>query len=190
MGNIRGLRTRLCPKCNEITPHRTLYVKTRKEWLQIFWACAKCNSPNHIILPAYRLGSAASPPPSSLAEGIVNILCAGPLDLDELIMTLRKNRPVGVNHVFNSEVVMALEFLKRHGVVKEESSDRTARVLELLRANPRGTGRLGTCPREGHHARSLVSIYAQKSKGTTDATRLESAGVLCRNCLFVRLNSG
>jgi len=22
-----GLRTRLCPRCNEITPHRTLYVR-------------------------------------------------------------------------------------------------------------------------------------------------------------------
>jgi hypothetical protein len=28
MGNVRWLRTRLCPKRREITPDRTLYVKT------------------------------------------------------------------------------------------------------------------------------------------------------------------
>jgi hypothetical protein len=194
--NIRGLRTRLCTECREITPQRTLYVKTRTEgrlkWLQIFWACAKCNSPNHIILPAYRVESAAAPLPSSLTIGIVNTLCAGPLDIDELIMTLRKDRPRGVSHIFNSEVLLALEFLKGHGVVKEESSDRTARVLELIRAKPRRTGRGDICPRNSFHhdarSRSLVSLYAQKSNEASNATRLVSVGVLCRDCLYVRLD--
>jgi hypothetical protein len=167
-------------------------VDGRLKWLQIFWACTRCNSPNHILLPAYRLESAAVPLPSSLTIGIVNTLCGGPLDLDELIMTLRKDRPRGVSHIFNSEVLLALEFLKGQGVVKEEPSDRTARVLELLRTRSGGTGRLGVCPRKSFHhnagSRSLVSLYAQRSKEFTNSTKLESVGVLCRSCLYVRLD--
>lgn len=196
MGNTRGLRTRLCPNCREITPQRTLYVKTRMDgrlkWLQIFWACTKCNSPNRIILPAYRLESPTVTLPSSLAIGIVNTLCAGPLDLDELIMALRKDRPRAVSHIFNSEVLLVLEFLKGHGFVKEEPSDRTARVLKLLRAKPGGRSRLGVCSRKSFHhgagPKPLASLYVQKSKEATNSTNFESVGVFCRDCLYVRLD--
>ena len=48
MGSVRGLRTRFCAKCGELTPHRTLYVKTdtggRSKWFQLFWTCTKCGS--------------------------------------------------------------------------------------------------------------------------------------------------
>jgi hypothetical protein len=196
VGNIRGLRTRLCHECRAITPQRTLYVKTRMEgrlkWLQTIWACTKCNSPNHIILPAYRIELPSAPLPSSLTIGIVNTLCAGPQDLDELIMTLRKDRPRGVSHIFNSEVLLALEFLKGRGVVTEESSDRTVRVLELLRTKPGGRSRLGVCPRKSFHSgagsRSLVSLYAQKTKEGANITKLVQVGVLCRACQYVELD--
>jgi hypothetical protein len=43
MGNVCGLRIRLCSECTEITPHRTLYAKTetdgRTKWFPLFWAC-------------------------------------------------------------------------------------------------------------------------------------------------------
>lgn len=195
MGNVRGLRSRLCPRCNEIIPHRTLYVKTREggrpRWLQIFWFCAKCHSLNHIVLPTYRHERAESPLPTSPALGIVNALNGRPQDLDELIMNLRRNRPQGVSHIFNSEVRLALEFLKGHGVVKEESSDRSVRVLELLQTKPRGPGRLGVCPQESIHGanqKSLVSLYAQQSKEATSATKLVSIGVFCPNCQYVSLD--
>jgi RNase P subunit RPR2 len=78
MGNVRGLRTRLCPECKEVTAHRTLYVKTasggRAKWFQLFWACAKCGSLNHIVLPAYRLERASTPLPTALATEVVNAL--------------------------------------------------------------------------------------------------------------------
>ena len=121
MGNLRGLRTRLCPKCQEITPHRTLYVRStsngKRRWFQLFWACAKCGSLNHIVLPAYRLERASSQLPSALAVAVVNALEEGPLDFDELITSLRRRHPAGVRHVFNSEVALAIEFLKGQGVV-------------------------------------------------------------------------
>ena len=74
----------------------------------------------------------------------------GPLDLNELIMNLRKRHILGVHHIFNFEVGMALEFLKGRGVVEEVSGDRTEKVLDVLRARARSTEskRLGPCPAE------------------------------------------
>ena len=112
MGSVRGLRTRLCAKCGELASQRTLYVKTdtggRSKWFQLFWACTKCGSLNHIVLPIYRLERASSHLPSVLAIAVVSALEEGPLDLDELIVNLRKRQIPGVNHIFNSEVGMAL----------------------------------------------------------------------------------
>ena len=78
MGSVRGLRTRLCAKCGELTSHRTLYVKTdtggRSKWFQLFWACTKCGSLNHIVLPIYRLELVSSHRPSVLAIAVINAL--------------------------------------------------------------------------------------------------------------------
>src|SRR2546425_13148610 len=99
MGSVRGLRTRLCPKCGELTPHRTLYVKTntggRSKWFQLFWACTMCGSLNHIVLPIYRLERVSFHLPSVLAIAVVNALEEGQLDLDELIVNLRKRQIPG-----------------------------------------------------------------------------------------------
>jgi hypothetical protein len=84
MGNVRGLRTRLYPKCNETTPHRTLFMRTtnngKRKWLQLFWSCTKCASLNHVVLHAYRLERASFPLPSALTVAVVNSLEEGPLD--------------------------------------------------------------------------------------------------------------
>jgi hypothetical protein len=195
MDNVRGLRTRLCPKCDEITPHRTLYVRTttsdRRRWLQLFWACTKCESLNHILLPAYRLEWASSPPPSALAVAIVNALEEGPLDFDQLMMSLRRRRVAGVRHIFNSEVALAIEFLKGRDVVAEENRDWTEKALESLRAQSVGSKRLGVCPVEfglDLPSRSLVSLYAQKRKGEAQGMTLVPAGVLCLHCQYHRIN--
>ena len=127
MGSVRGLRTRLCAKCGELTSHRTLYVKTdtggRSRWFQLFWTCTKCGSLNHIVLPIYRLERVSSHLPSVLAIAVVNALEEGPLDFDEMIVNLRKRHIPGIHHIFNSEVGMALEFLKSRQVVEQESGD-------------------------------------------------------------------
>src|SRR5256712_12167093 len=183
MGSVRGLRTRLCPKCGELTSHRTLYVKTdtggRSKWFQLFWTCTKCGSLNHIVLPIYRLERASSHLPSALAIAVVNALEEGPLDLDELIAKLRKRQIPGVHHIFNSEVGMALEFLKSRRVVQEESGDRTERVLDALRARSTESKRLGPCPAELGQSvvgRTLVSLYAQRSTTSTRGMGLVPVG--------------
>jgi len=195
MENARGLRTRLCPSCKEITPHRTLYVKARSggktRWFQLFWACEKCGSLNHIVLPNYTLQRASSPLPTALATGVVNALQEGPLDVDELIMRLRKRQMPGVRHVFNSDVAMVLEFLKGRGVVAEERKDRTARVLEALTESSTKSGRLGPCPAElakGIERRGLVSVYAQR-RDPSRRTRLNVVGVLCPSCQYHRIGT-
>ena len=196
MPNVRGLRTRLCPGCKEMTPHRTLYVKTsaagRARWFQLFWACSKCGSLNHIILPCYSLEQAASQLPSALATGVVNALQDGPLDLDELIMGLRKRQVPGVRHVFNSDVVMVLEFLKERGVVAEEPRDRTASVLESLMNRSTESTRLGPCPAElsqGIERRTMVSLYAQRWAASSRGMRLVPVGVLCPGCQYHRIET-
>ncbi len=196
MGNVRGLRTRLCPKCEEVTPHRTIYVKTdtggRSRWFQLFWACAKCASMNHIILPTYRLERASHQLPSALAIAVVNALEEGSLDLDELIMSLRKRRIPGVRHVFNSEVAMALEYLKGRGVVEEVSGDRTERVFDALGARSTVSNHLGPCPTElnqGVTRMALVSLYAQRRATAGCGTRLSPVGVLCLRCQYHRIDT-
>ena len=190
MGNLRGLRTRLCPKCREITPHRTLYVRAtsngKRRWFQFFWACAKCDSLNHIVLPAYRLERASSPLPSALAIAVVNALEEGPLDFDELVTRLRRRRPVNIRHVFNSEVALAVRFLKGQGVVAEERVDCTERLLDVLRGRSEESNHLGTCPVEAK--RALVSLYAQRQGGTARGTRLVPVGVFCLHCPYHRVN--
>jgi hypothetical protein len=195
MGSVRGLRTRLCPKCGELTPHRTLYVKSdtagRSKWFQLFWACTNCGSLNHIVLPTYRLERISSPLPSVLAIAVVNALEEGPLDLDELIMKLRKRQIPGVHHIFNSEVGMTLEFLKGRGVVEEVSGDRTEKVLDALRARSTESERLGPCPVElGHRivGKRLVSLYAQRSASSARGMRLVPVGVLCVYCQYHQID--
>ena len=195
MGNVRGLRTRLCAKCGELTPHRTLYVKTdaggRSKWFQLFWACAKCGALNHIVLPIYRLERVSSHLPSVLAIAVVNALEEGPLDLDELIMNLRKRQIPGVHHIFNSEVGMALEFLKGRGVVREVSGDRTEKVLDALRARSTEFKRLGPCPAELSQSvvgKTLVSLYAQRSTTSARGMRLVPVGVLCLHCQYHQID--
>ncbi len=196
MGNVRGLRTRLCPKCKEITPHRTLYAKTeaggRSRWFQLFWACKKCGSLNHIVLPTYRLERASHQLPSALAMAVVIALERGPLDLDELIMNLRKRQIPGVSHVFNSEVAMALEYLKGRGVVEEASGDRTERVLDALKTRSTVSNRLGPCPTElnqGVIRMALVSLHAQRRATAGHGMRLSPVGVLCLHCQYHRIDT-
>ena len=189
MENARGLRTRLCPGCKEITPHRTLYVKAgwggRQRWLQVFWACEKCGSLNHIILPSYRLQTVSRPLPSALATGVVKALEEGPLDLDELIMRLRKMQMPGVRHVFNSDVAMVLEFLKGRGVIAEEVRDRSAIVLGVLRDRATESTRAGSCPAEHNESKreAMVTVYAQKWNAV-QGNRLVRVGLLCLNCQY------
>jgi len=194
VGNVRGLRTRLCLGCKAMTPHRTLYVKTsaagRIRWFQLFWACEKCSSLNHIVLPSYKLGSAPSQLPTALAIAVVNALEEGPLDLDELIMRLRKRQMPGVRHVFNSDVAMVIEFLKGRGVIVEEVRDRTARVLQALKDRQTGPARLGPCPAElgqGVERRGLMSLYAQRRVPSALGTRLTPVGILCPICQYHRI---
>jgi hypothetical protein len=191
MGNARGLRTRLCPECKETTPHRTLYARAtisgRRGWLQVFWACTRCSSLNHIILPAYKLEHVSSPLPSTLTIAVVNTLEGGPLDLDELIMGLRQRRVPGINHIFNSEVELAIQFLKARGVVVEETKDLTETLLERLRARAPRSGRRAACPAEpnANPRGSLVTLYEQR-KGTAAAEErgFVSSGIFCLHCSY------
>ena len=195
MDSVRGLRTRLCPKCSEITPHRTLYVRAtsngKRRWFQLFWACMKCGSFNHIILPAYRLERASFPLPSALAVAIVNALEAGQLDSNELITTLRRLRSPEIRHIFNSEVALAVEFLKGRGVVAEEDRDCTERILDGLRAQSARSKHMGTCPTEGSQnvpVKSLVSLYVQRRWGPARAVRFAPVGALCVRCRYHRID--
>jgi len=179
-----------------MTPHRTLYVKTsaagRTKWFQLFWACEKCGSLNHIVLPSYKLERVSSQLPTALAVGVVNALEEGPLDLDELIMRLRKRQMPGVPHVFNSDVAIVLEFLKGRGVAAEEPRDRTALVLEALRDKSTESTRLGPCPTElslGIERGGLVSLYAQTWNASFKGRRLVPIGVLCPSCHYHRIET-
>jgi hypothetical protein len=183
MGNIRGLRTRLCPKCKEITPHRTLYAKSesggRTRWFQLFWACTACSSLNHVSICSYKLESAPSELPSALPRGVVETLRDGPLDFNELIAGLRRRGIPGVRHIFKSDVVMALEYLKRRGVVAEEAGDRTARMSDALRGRVGKSVHLDRCPIE--KSRTMTSLYS-KRQGT-----LIPVGALCLSCGYQAL---
>ena len=179
MGNLRGLKSRLCPKCSALTPQRTLYARTtveeKRKWIGLFWACEKCHSLNHVIVTAYNLECASATLPSPLAVAVVRALEQAPLDFNELVANLRRNRPPLPGHVFKTGVALTLGFLRDRGVVVERPKDSTEKALGTLRSR-----RLGVCPLESR--RTLVSLYAQKQDGATDGSRLVPAGVFCLSC--------
>lgn len=204
MGNVRGLRTRLCPKCNQLTPHRNLYTKTesggRTRWLQLFWVCSECDSLNHVLLPRYRLESASAQLPSAMAIGVVTALADGSLDFGELVTALKLRRVPEVRHIFSSDVAMALEYLKGRGVVGEEDGDRTERTLDDLRARLANSGHLRKCPieeQQGFAIKSLISLYFERwisaagddHRGATKTRRMVPVGALCLSCGYTSLDS-
>ena len=182
MGNVRGLMNRLCPRCNSLTPHRTLYAKTessgKTKWLQLFWACETCGALNHVTIPLYTFRRLSSPLPSDLSVVIVNALQTGPLDFEELSERRRKGMK-GVTHLFNSNLLMTLEFLKARGVITEEVVDRTGMVIETLRATMGGSVHLGTCPED--NMAKLVSLYAKRNQ------KLTPVGVFCVSCGYHKI---
>jgi hypothetical protein len=179
MGNLRGLKGRLCSRCGTLTPHRTLYarvtVEGKRKWAGLFWACAKCHSLNHVIIPAYSLGRASVMLPSPLAVAIVTTLEQGPLDFNELVADLRRKHPPLPGHIFKTGVTLTLEFLRDHGVVVEKSRDCTEKGLGALRSR-----RLGVCPMESKM--TLVSLYAQKQSESTSRPEFVRAGAFCLSC--------
>lgn len=187
-----GLSTRICPTCRMRVAHRTLYARTetkgRTRWLRLFWACTGCNGLNHVIVPAYRFQRIVAPLPAQLSVCVAEALRERRLDFDELIMTLRRGCP-GVRHVFNSDVMMVLEYLVKRGIVAEEKEDVTDRSLAELRARTSDSKHLGLCPDETYHVsrRSLVSIYYQHRSVTSTRNRFAPAGVYCLRCGFHRL---
>ena len=158
----------------------------RRRWIQIFWACAKCRSLNHIVLPAYRLERVASPMPTPLAAAVVKALVQRPLNVAELIMKVRSEHPVDVHHVFNSEVILALDFLRGRGVVTREDKDCTETILNSLRDQSGRSNHRGVCPVEGK--RSLVSLYAQKLAENATWEKLIPSGVFCLCCQYQRID--
>jgi hypothetical protein len=185
MGSIRGLRTRLCLKCTEVTPHRTLYARTsedgKRKWVQLFWACTKCGSLNHVVLPRYTLARAGFVV-SALATAVVDALEKGPKDLNELVASLRRSRTAKERHVLAADLRLAIELLRARGMVAEVGRDRTGEALEALRAGSAGSKHLGVCPAESK--KTLVSLYAQKQERTSHRMRFVSAGVFCPHCEY------
>ena len=189
MGNNRGLRTRLCPKCTEVTPQRTLYARTTKngkrKWLQLFWTCTKCGSLNHVILPRYTLARAGFLV-SALAMAVVDALERGPQDLNELIASLRRSRTAKERHILSADLRLAIQLLRVRGMVAEVERDRTDEALEILRVSSSESKHLGVCPVESK--RTLISLYAQKQTKATRGMRLVPAGVFCPHCEYSRVN--
>ena len=195
MTEIRGLRTRFCRNCGSTTPHRTLYVKTetggQSRWSQVFWACTDCDSLNRVVLPLYRLVSFPSELPSPLVALVVEALKAGPRDVDELLSDLRRRRDQQVRHISSLDVGMAIVYLKSRGVVAEETVDRTASIIDTLRARPWKSKHLSPCPAEleqGVVTKSLVSVYAQRQVSATHLRRVGPVGVLCLSCLYCSID--
>ncbi|MDG6977812.1 MAG: hypothetical protein JRN58_01895 [Nitrososphaerota archaeon] len=184
-----------------VVAHRTLYARTetkgKTRWLRLFWACTGCNRLNHVIVPAYGFQRIAAELPTPLAVGVVEALRERPLNFDELVMTLRRGCP-GVRHVFNSDVMMVLEYLVRRGIVARETKDVTERSLGELRAKTSDSRHLALCPAEtnsGAIGKSLVSVYSQRRIGAIDGRpaaskqkRLTPAGVLCLRCGYHRID--
>ena len=183
MGTVRGLKNRLCPGCARLTPHRTLYAKTesggKTKWLQLFWACEACGALNHVTIPLYRLRRMSSPLPSDLALVIVNALLTQPRDFEELSERMRRGGMDGVPHLFKSDLLMTLEYLKARGIVTEEVVDRTGMVLGNLRATMGGSVHLGTCPED--NMAKLVSLYAKRNQ------KLIPVGVFCVSCGYRKI---
>ena len=188
MGNNRGLRTRLCLKCTELTPHRTLYARTTKngkrKWLQLFWACTKCGSLNHVILPRYTLARAGFIV-SALAMAVVDALEKGPQDLNELITSLRRSRTTRERHILAADLRLAIQLLRARGMVAEVERDRTNEAVETLRASLAESRHLGICPVESR--RTLISLYAQKQEKAARGMRLVPAGAFCPHCEYSRV---
>jgi hypothetical protein len=197
-----GLSTRLCPKCQLREAHRTLYVKTeshdRSRWHRIFWACMKCGSLNHVTLPVYKLEYVPFEPPSPLVACAVEALKQGPKNLDELVQTMKGNGP-GIRHVFTTDVRIALEYLKRRGIVSELPNDLTERVLTELRTRQATSNHLRLCPAEaekGVEAKGLVSVYAQhrlkvkdrEVPARTGQLKLTPVGFVCISCGYHRID--
>ena len=197
-----GLSARLCPKCGLREAHRTLYVKTesggKSKWLRIFWACTKCGSLNHVILPIYRLEFIPLELPSPLVACTVETLQQRPKSLDEVVQGMKGNCR-GVRHVFTREVRMALEYLRRRGIVTEQRDDLTERILAEIRARQVSSNHLKLCPAEaekGVKKKGLVSVYAQhrlrvnEGDGPTHTgkLRLTPLGVLCVSCGYRRMD--
>ena len=182
MSTVRGLKNRLCPECETLTPHRTLYAKTesggKTKWLQLFWVCQTCGALNHVTIPLYRLRRMSSPLPSDLAVVLVNALLTRPLDLEELSERRRKGLD-GVTHLFKSNLLMTLEYLKGRGIITEEVVDRTGMVLENLRATMGGSVHLGICPED--NMAKLVSLYAKSKQ------KLTPVGVFCVSCGYHKI---
>ena len=189
MGNTRGLRTRLCLKCTEVTPHRTLYVRTttngKRKWLQLFWACTRCGSLNHVVVPSYTLARAGFIV-SGLALAVIDALEHGPKDLDELITGFRRSHPAHQRHVFAADLRLALHLLRARGMVAEVDRDRTEESLQSLRASSAGSRHLGACPNDSK--RTLVSLYAQKQERSSRGMRLVPAGSFCLDCEYHRVD--
>lgn len=192
MKKVRGLTTRLCPKCGTITPHRTLYVKTesggKTKWSRVFWACCQCSSLNHIVLPLYALRSVPPTLPSSLSMRVVGALKARPMDTDELLRVLRLQHITGVQRIFDLEVGMVLTYLKSNGTLTEGKIDRTLPTLEALKERAQESKHLGYCPPEeekGTLKRSLISLYSERRLSKASRTRVP-VGVLCVNCGYYR----
>ena len=198
-----GLSARLCPKCRLREAHRTLYVKTesngKPKWYRIFWACTKCGSLNHVILPIYRLEFIPLEPPSPLVVCAVETLQQGPKSRDELVQAMKGNCH-GVRHVFTGEVRMALEYLQRRGIVTEQRDDLTERILAEIRARQVFSNHLKLCPAEaekGVKKKGLVSVYAQHRLRVNEGDeptrmgklRLTPVGVLCVSCGHHRIDS-
>ena len=97
----------------------------------------------------------------------------------------------GVPRIFNSDVLMALEFLKGRGVVAESSWDSTERLLGRLKAQSVGRGLLAICCAEfdsNVQMRSVITLYAQKQLPTSRGTRLVQVGAYCLNCGYQRID--
>jgi len=147
----------------------------KRKWTGLFWACEKCHSLNHVVLPVYSLGRLSSPLSAPLAVAVVKALEEGPLYFNELVARLRRKQPPQTGHIFKTEVTTILEFLSGRGIVIEKQGDRTEDILGALRLR-----RLGVCPMESK--RTLVSLYAQKQGGAASQPRFVSAGAFCSSC--------
>jgi hypothetical protein len=163
MGNIRGLRTRLCPKCTDITPRRTLYARTtnngKRRWLQLFWACTRCGSLNDVVLPVYTLARAGFTV-SGLALAVVDALEHGPRDLDELIASSRRSNLAGQRHVFAADLRLAIDLLRARGLetdARDLAEEQEALQEEVPSEEPAGD--------RGLHSQEEVQAHSTPRRG-------------------------
>ncbi len=144
---------------------------------------------NHIVLPCYHLLSASPSLPSSLCTSIVTVVKEGTTDINELLQELRRRRSPEFSHILHSDVLIALTYMKSHGVLAEERVDCTSQTLEALRAPYSKSKRLRVCPvemKQGVVRKSLVSLYSERRISGTK-TRVP-VGVLCLHCEYNRVD--